>query len=71
VPSPPGGGSILYSTDHGIGVLDVHGVTTHIGGWEAADAFWDPVRPGQILVHPYVGDPSVLLAFQRGDDGWR
>ncbi|HEV8420550.1 MAG TPA: hypothetical protein VGR13_04270, partial [Actinomycetota bacterium] len=67
----PGGGSILFSTGQGVGVLEADGSVSHFGGWAAVDAFWDPVHPGQILVNPYTDGPPKLRGFRRAGDRWR
>jgi hypothetical protein len=68
----PGGGRILFTTDHGVGVLEPDGSESHFGGWAAVDAFWDPVHPGRVLVSPYTGKgPPGIRSFRRTPGGWR
>jgi len=67
----PGGGRILFTTAHGIGVLYPTGALAHLGGWRAADAFFDPLNPGDVLVHPFDGRWQDLRQYRRGARGWR
>jgi WD40 repeat protein len=70
LPATPGAGSILFSTERGVGVLDPYGLVTEFGEWEAADAVWDPLHPGHILVNAYTDGPPRLREFRRTDSGW-
>jgi hypothetical protein len=67
----PGGGRILFSTGQGVGVLDADGTQTAFGKWSIADAFWDPVHPGHILVNRYTDGPKGLRQYRETADGWR
>jgi hypothetical protein len=67
----PGGGRILFSTGDGIGVLNADGSRTAFGKWSVADAFWDPIHPGDILVNPYTNGPPKLRQYHRTDHGWQ
>jgi hypothetical protein len=66
----PGGASILFLTESGIGVVDADGIQSRIGKWSAADAFWDPWHPGRILINPITNRPPRLREYARTRDGW-
>jgi hypothetical protein len=70
-PRIPGRGRILFSAGPGIGVLAPDGLATLFGTWDVADAVWDPLHLGHILVNPYTNDLPRLMEFRPSDGGWR